>query len=1120
MRLLDVASLTFAEFREEERPAYVIASHRWSKDSRDEATFQDVKDCRNTSGRGYQKVEAFADYVKSSISHIKWLWIDTCCINKESAAELSEAINSMFDWYHNAEVCLAYLADVETAEDVSGFEKSAWFKRGWTLQELLAPQIVVFVTADWQVIGHKGSSSGSNTGLSIGRKLQDTIARVTGVPVDVLLNYDASADLSVEEKLKWMDGRTTTRPEDMSYALFGILGVTLAVIYGEKYTGARQRLMAAIHQRNITAAQKAEEYRKIAAWLSSSDPWTNHDKARQQHEPDTGAWLLEHSQYLAWKSGPSRLLWVYGKAGCGKTILCSTAIEDIKTHCRSDIFTGQAIFYFSFSDTQKQTHRDLLVSLVVQLGQGEPGLSMLRQAYQRTERRLPGSDELQKILWSSIAAYNSVYVHLDALDECPEGDGVRQIVLSSVEQLLDQLPNVRILVTSRDVPDVRSLMQDASADLMPITARTIDADIHRYILTYVSRDSRLSRLDPAARALIEDTLSERADGMFRWVYCQLEQLKMFKSTRLSSLRAALHALPKTLDGTYERMLDNINEADRSYAFTLLRWLAYAQSPLSLLELAEASIIDTTDTLGVDGSVDTDDRGDWADTLNILAGFVTIDGVQEEENDHVIDSDGDFNVKRASRQIEEGTRVRLAHFSVKEYLESSRILESNVKYFQLDPFKEHRYLTHSCLVYLTHYSASSLKTSTEEDLEAFPLLVYAAKTWPHYAFLQQCSSSTREVAFLDSVARKRDWLQIYDPDRSWKQPFENSKLEVATALYYASLLGLKAIVQELLNGRADVNAQGGHYGNALQAASVTGHEKVVQVLIDAGADVNTQDEGHYSNALQAASFGGHEKVVQMLIYTGADINAPGGKFDNALYAASSEGHEKVVQMLIDAGADVNAQNGEYYDNALQAASEQGYEKVVQMLMDAGADVNAQDEGRYGNALQAASLGGHEKVVQMLIDAGADFNARGGYHDSTALQEASLGGKAKVVQMLMDAGADVNAQGGHYGNALQAASFGGHEKVVQMLIDAGADLKDQGEYYGSALEAAAGQGHVKVVRMLMDAGADDIWPTSISVELIPSSSSETDLLSLQHHDPARSPGRLRSNVSKRKRRAEDE
>lgn len=107
----------------------------------------------------------------------------------------------------------------------------------------------------------------------------------------------------------------------------------------------------------------------------------------------SGMSLLRHSQYLAWESGSTRLLWVYGKAGCGKTILCSTAIEDIRTHCQKAINTGHAIFYFSFSDNYKQTYQNLIVSLVVQLGRKEPGLSMIRQAYEKPERRQPGIDE-------------------------------------------------------------------------------------------------------------------------------------------------------------------------------------------------------------------------------------------------------------------------------------------------------------------------------------------------------------------------------------------------------------------------------------------------------------------------------------------------------------------------------------------------------------------------------------------------------------------------------------------------------------------------------------------------------------------------------------------------------
>jgi ankyrin repeat protein len=123
-----------------------------------------------------------------------------------------------------------------------------------------------------------------------------------------------------------------------------------------------------------------------------------------------------------------------------------------------------------------------------------------------------------------------------------------------------------------------------------------------------------------------------------------------------------------------------------------------------------------------------------------------------------------------------------------------------------------------------------------------------------------------------------------------------------------------VVELLLDKGADVNAQGGGYGNALEAASDSGHEKVVELLLAKGADVNAQG-GYYGNALQAASYSsGHEKVVELLLAKGADVNAQGGRYGNALQVASYGGHETVVELLLKEGADVNAQGG-YFGNAL-------------------------------------------------------------------------------------------------------------------------------------------------------------------------------------------------------------
>jgi len=173
----------------------------------------------------------------------------------------------------------------KAVEDKKSFQQSEWFQRGWTLQELLAPRTVVFVTETWEVIGNRGASSSEYSGSATRLGLEGDIATVTGIPEEILHNYQTSARLSVDQKLKRIEGRKTSREEDMSYALYGIVGVTPGANYREGHQGARQRLMAAIGHRDNVAVQQAEHYRKIANWLSSPDPWTNYESARQRHEP-------------------------------------------------------------------------------------------------------------------------------------------------------------------------------------------------------------------------------------------------------------------------------------------------------------------------------------------------------------------------------------------------------------------------------------------------------------------------------------------------------------------------------------------------------------------------------------------------------------------------------------------------------------------------------------------------------------------------------------------------------------------------------------------------------------------------------------------------------------------
>jgi hypothetical protein len=188
-------------------------------------------------------------------------------------------------------------------------------------------------------------------------------------------------------------------------------------------------------------------------------------------------------------------------------------IEDIRAYCKPAANSGFAVFYFSFSDNQKQSYSNLLRSLVAQLGWKEPGLSMLVQTHEKPNRSLPGLDDLENILFSAIESFDEVFVLLDALDECPEAEEARQNVLEGLERLSQGARNLRVLATSREISDVRDSMETLGADAIPIATLAVDADIQKWVSSQLSRDRKLGRLDPPTKAVIEVTVSGKADGV-------------------------------------------------------------------------------------------------------------------------------------------------------------------------------------------------------------------------------------------------------------------------------------------------------------------------------------------------------------------------------------------------------------------------------------------------------------------------------------------------------------------------------------------------------------------------------------------------------------------------------
>jgi hypothetical protein len=242
MRLLQSdgdGNLSLTEFLEDNVPEYAILSHRWGAE---EITFKDLTDGTSKDKAGYGKIQFCGKQARRD--GLQYFWVDTCCIDKSNAVEYQHAINSMFRWYRDATKCYVYLPDVSFPRSDSAsrsnvawestFRESEWFRRGWTLQELIAPAAVEFFSREGELLGNKVS-------------LEQDICEITGIPATALRGRLLSG-FSVAERMLWTERRETTYKEDKAYSLLGIFNVYMPLIYGEGKDKAMQRLREEIEK--------------------------------------------------------------------------------------------------------------------------------------------------------------------------------------------------------------------------------------------------------------------------------------------------------------------------------------------------------------------------------------------------------------------------------------------------------------------------------------------------------------------------------------------------------------------------------------------------------------------------------------------------------------------------------------------------------------------------------------------------------------------------------------------------------------------------------------------------------------------------------------------------------
>ncbi|KAJ5772187.1 hypothetical protein N7520_002716 [Penicillium odoratum] len=587
---------------------------------------------------------------------------------------------------------------------------------------------------------------------------------------------------------------------------------------------------------SATAAAYGKELLSYVPWLSPSDTSINLNEALKKRQEGTGSWFLKCEPFQEWKTGKNQSLWLHGIPGCGKPILSATTIDHLNQTATAESSSVILDFFFDFTDTDKQSLNKLIRSLISQLYSRCPDSRLeLDEVFSShgNGNRQPTEKALFEVFSTMLNQIKTVQIVIDALDECV----TRKDLLLWIEGLISlKHSGLYLLVTSRREEEIESGLQHFIHDggIIPLQQDLVNADIRTYVHQRLLDGRGFERWSshPDVQRKIEIELMLKANEMFRWAACQLDVLQ--DCINIELLEKSLQRLPKTLEETYGRILAGISESHREYAVRLLQFLTYSERPLTIEEAVDVMAINLNRDPSFDPARRMPNPREIVRFCSSLASIVERESVQKpwETPDRVV-----------------VVELQLAHFSVQQYLKSSGIQSSfpkdateNGAAFQkeMHEMTARGLITRTCLAYLSH---PDHQKTFEEIRTEFPFVRYSAQLWIDHAIVTETEKVVEQSIiefFLPQSQAFRVWF------------------------------GLQHATRLLLDAGADINAQGGALGNALQAASFRGNITIVQLLLDAGADVNAQG-GKYGSALQSASSGGHMDIVQLLLDAGAEYN---------------------------------------------------------------------------------------------------------------------------------------------------------------------------------------------------------------------------------------------------------
>ncbi|KAI0971981.1 hypothetical protein F4678DRAFT_64958 [Xylaria arbuscula] len=585
-------------------PPYAILSHTWGSDD-EEVTYEDITQGTGNHKDGFRKIQFCAT---QAISHgLQYFWVDSCCIDKSNSTELSQAINSMFRWYRDAARCYAYLSDVLTGgcqndnsfQWESAFRERIWFKRGWTLQELIAPFSVEFFSVEGQRLGDKKS-------------LERQLHEITGIATPALRGSPLS-DFSRRERMLWADGRTTKLDEDRAYSLLGIFEVHLPLIYGEGVRHALRRLEEEIDKQEMFERRQprnghlmnleplpmtpvgfrdAEEYYRSLWFPSMNTRRLNLEKPAEQ----TCLWLFEHVAYQDWFLGRNQdkyagLLWLKGKPGSGKSVLMKEAVRQAMLGQDKSDYWAAAFFFNANGGELEKSPLGLFRSLLHQLlPKDSEHFQRFRKLwdernsefYENGSKSCPWQETELRSFFHSMFSHQRAkrtIIFIDALDECDsksmrsQASFWQEVTWSAYNAKVE----LSVCISIRDFPSI------TVPDCYEILIQSYN---HDDIATYLHKRFTLSIADKEPHwKRLKNKVLQKSAGVFLWVVLVVDDLlgQWDNGKNVQSLLKQLDVVPEKLQSLFSTMFNPIDPSMRDLTIRVFQWAVLAPKPLRLHE---------------------------------------------------------------------------------------------------------------------------------------------------------------------------------------------------------------------------------------------------------------------------------------------------------------------------------------------------------------------------------------------------------------------------------------------------------------------------------------------------------------------------------------------------------